>query len=64
MGWYLYTGFAFVRFSDETEQQKSMIELNNTEVKGRRIKIRSAQPRVHYNNQMNQAPVGASMIIK
>ncbi|XP_067948931.1 tRNA selenocysteine 1-associated protein 1-like [Watersipora subatra] len=50
----LSRGFAFVRFSDETEQQRSMIELNNTELLGRHIKIRSAQPRMNYNKQPHQ----------
>lgn len=38
-------GFAFVRLSNQTEQQKAMVDLNNTQLGAKVIKIRTAQPK-------------------
>lgn len=53
-----------MHFSDETEQQKCMIEFNNTELEGKMIKCRSARQQQRYQSYgQNYAPVSTLMFI-
>ena len=57
--------FGFVHFTDETEQQRCMIEQNNTDLNGKRIVCRAARQQQYQSAGsygQNLPPVSSAML--